>query len=275
MSEIVGAFALPHTPFFPAVVAGGGPVGEALAGRYARVARAFAAAEPDVVVFFLPDHFADNFEAIPIFEICVADAGSGPCDNLDVPQRRVPIDARLGARLQQSLVAAGFDLGCNREPRLDHSSIVPLSFLTPKFDLPIVPIRISTFVRPLPSAGRCHDLGRAVRRALEEDGEDRRVAILATGNFSLDIGGPRMADAHYTGITDPDWVRRVCTLLEAGAVPMLVEEARPEQIDKAGAEAGELLLWCALLGTFDPRPATYVEPQPEFGQAFAAWELIR
>ena len=272
MTDVVGAFALPHTPFFPALVAAGGKPGERLERQYERVKAAFDSVAPEVAVFFLPDHFADNFESIPIFEVAVAEEAYGPCDNTDVPQRRVPLDAALGDHLQRALVEAGFDAGRSREPRLDHSSIVPLSFLAPRLDLPIVPIRISTFLRPLPSARRCYKLGRCVAAAVADSGAGR-VAVLATGNFSLDIGGPRMADGHYTGITDPAWVSRVCELLEAGGDETLLAEATPEQIDRAGAEAGELLLWSAMLGSFAPRPADYVEAQMQFGQAFAAWTL--
>jgi hypothetical protein len=135
-----------------------------------------------------------------------------------------------------------------------------------------VPIRIGTFVRPLATARRCFELGRSARRGIEESGPGR-VAVLATGNFSLEIGGPRMAEDHYTGITDPAWVDRVVELLGDADIETLLEEATSDQIDRAGAEAGEILLWSAMLGTFDRCPPAFLEPQSKFGQAFAAWPL--
>jgi hypothetical protein len=184
----------------------------------------------------------------------------------------VPIDAVLGAALHRHLVSVDFDVALCREPRLDHSSIVPLEFLTPDFDIPIVPIRISTFVRPLPSAERCLQLGRSVRAAIEA-AAPARVAVLATGNFSLDIGGPRMSETHYTAIPDPAWVERVVELLQAGRLDRLVAEATPERLDHAGVEGGELLLWIAMLASIDPRAPAFIETQMQFGQAFAAWPL--
>jgi hypothetical protein len=273
MAEIVGAFALPHTPFFPALAATGGPPGEELRRLYGAVEEAFAAAAPDRIVFFLPDHLADNFETIPVFDIGVAESASGPLDDTAQAQREVPIDSALATAMHRQFLADGFDVALAREPRFDHSSLVPLGFLTPALEIPIVPIRIGTFVRPLASARRCFELGRSARRAIEESGPGR-VAVLATGNFSLEIGGPRMDEDHYTGITDRPWVDRVVELLGAAEVETLLDEATPEQIDRAGAEAGEILLWSAMLGTFDPRPPTFLEPQKKFGQAFAAWSLV-
>jgi hypothetical protein len=272
MAEIVGAFALPHTPFFPALVRAGGEAGQELARKYERVAAAFREVEPEVIVFFLPDHLADNFQTIPIFDIGAAPSASGPCDDTEHPGHEVTIAVDRAIALHRHLVADGFDVALAREPRLDHASIVPLEFLTPAFQIPIVPIRISTFVRPLPTAQRCRDVGRSVRGGLEA-GSPARVAVLATGNFSLEIGGPRMSETHYTGIPDPSWVERIVELMEAGELDQLVAEATPERLERAGAEAGELLLWIAMLASFDFCPPAFVELQPQFGQAFAAWPL--
>ena len=54
MAEIVGAFALPHTPFFPALAAAGGPPGEELKRLYGAVVDLFAAAAPDCTAIEVP-----------------------------------------------------------------------------------------------------------------------------------------------------------------------------------------------------------------------------
>jgi protocatechuate 4,5-dioxygenase beta chain len=270
MAEIVGAFGVPHTPFFPALIRADGPVGDGIKSLYDRMAETLRAVDPDVIVFFLPDHYVDQFETIPIFDIGVAPVARGPVDYPEQTSHDVPVDAELAALLHGHLVTSGFDVALSREPKLDHASIIPLQYLTPAFDVPIVPIRISSFRRPLPAAARCFALGRAVRAAVQGAGA-RRVAVMTTGNFSLDIGGPRMAEAGFTSIPDPGWVERVLELIDAGRYEDIVEEATAKQLDRAGEEAGETLLWAAMLGTFDPSPPSWVEPQVQFGQAFVAW----
>jgi protocatechuate 4,5-dioxygenase beta chain len=95
--------------------------------------------------------------------------------------------------------------------------------------------------------------------------------VLASGSFSLEIGGPRISETSHTGVPDPAWLGRVVELLRAGQVAELVEEATDEQLWKAGNAGGELLDWIAMLGTVDPAPPASLEVQAQFGHAFAAW----
>jgi aromatic ring-opening dioxygenase catalytic subunit (LigB family) len=226
-----------------------------------------------VLVFFLPDHFVDFLETIPTFSVGIAESAPGPCDYPEQPRREIPIDSDLAAAIHTHLLACDFDVALSQELRLDHSSIVPLGVLTPDFDTPIVAIRINAFKRPLASARRCYELGKRVREAIEQSGAGKRVAVLSTGNFSLDIGGPRMSSRNYTSIPDGAWVERVIELIREGRYEQLIEEATAEQIDKAGMEAGEILLWAAMLGTLDAQPPEYLEAQLVFGHAYAAWPL--
>ena len=45
-----------------------------------------------------------------------------------------------------------FDLAAAHELRLDHSLVVPLHFLNPSMELPVVPIYTNGFASPLPLA---------------------------------------------------------------------------------------------------------------------------
>ena len=254
-------------------MASGGPLGEQVTALYAGIQAEFTKVRPDVLVFFLPDHFADFLEVIPTFSVGVAESAPAPCDYPEQPQHVVSIDTDLAQAIHEHLVASDFDVALSQELRLDHGANVPLGVLTPDFDVPVVAIRINTFKYPLPSAARCFELGRRVREAIEASSDKKRVAVLATGNFSLDIGGPRMSLTNYTSIPDLAWFEHVVDRLRDGAYQQLVSEATAEQLANAGAEAGETLLWLAMLGTFDPAPPAYLEPQRPFGQAFAAWSL--
>ena len=158
--QIVGGFGVPHTPHFPAMVEQGAPLATELERLYRELRRRIDALDPDVIVFFSADHYNLFFvESIPIFSVGVADAATGPSD---YPHRQVEvaIDAPLARHVQRRLVAADFDVGMSQEFALDHPFTVPLGFVRPALDLPIVPVWISAFERPIPSARRCHALGR-------------------------------------------------------------------------------------------------------------------
>ena len=61
---------------------------------------------------------------------------------------------------------------------VDHSVTVPLHFLTPDMQVPVIPFFISGHVPPLPSAQRCYALGQAVGRAIEAWPQSKRVVVM-------------------------------------------------------------------------------------------------
>ena len=83
-----------------------------------------------------------------------------------------------------------FDLAAAHELRLDHSLTVPLHFLNPGMRLPVVPIYTNGFASPLPLATRCVALGRMVRRFIDAWEGKERIALIASGCFAMDVGGP-------------------------------------------------------------------------------------
>lgn len=271
MAEIVGAVAVPHTPHFPLAAEKDDDFGRELRRLYGEVEQRVQELAPDVIVFITADHYNNFFvESIPIFSIGIGDRIEGPSD-YDLPRRGIPIDARLARTLQARLVAAGFDVGCSQELRADHPFTIPLNFLVPDASIPIVPVYVSTFLRPIPTSQRCYALGGAIRRALEADDEPRRVMVLATGSFSLEIGGPRMSATSHTGVPAPDWLGRIMECLTTTHWDALVQEATDEQLALAGNAGGETLLWLTMLGTLDPAPPDFLEAQPEWGHAYGAW----
>jgi protocatechuate 4,5-dioxygenase beta chain len=189
-----------------------------------------------------------------------------------MPWYKVPLDSRFGEALLTHGVNAGFDLAAAEELRLDHSILVPLHFLTPAMDIPIVPIFIRGLATPLPRARRCHALGKMIRRFVAAWPENQRVAIIASGSFSLDVGGPQM------GWIDQEWIDLVVQRMITGKIPDLVRHATPRRMLAAGNTGGELLNWIALLGALDDRRPTFIEPDlqppeaPRDGHAYGVWE---
>ena len=270
----MGAFGVPHTPHFPGIVKRRDPPAAEIERLFDGVARRLAEVEPEVIVFFTSDHYNIFFEeSLPIFSIGVAPAARGPSDYPELPRYEVCVDSDLARSIQAHAVSSDFDVGMSQEFEFDHSVIVPLHFLTPRMQVPIVPVFVSAFIRPIPSARRCQALGKVVREAVEGYPEPRRVAVIATGSFSLEIGGPRISADSHTGVPDPRWVERVASLLGSAEVEELVREATDDQLAQAGNAGGELLDWIAMLGTFEPRRPAVLEVQPQHGHAYAAWPI--
>jgi aromatic ring-opening dioxygenase catalytic subunit (LigB family) len=263
---------VPHNPHFPIIAEQDTDLGREVTYMYGQVADRMQACAADSVVFFTSDHYNIFFDTcVPIFSIGVADSTRGPSDYPDLPKYDLRLDPVLARHLQSQVVAAHFDVGMSQEFAVDHTVISPLHFLTPGLTVPVVPIFVSGFMRPLPTAQRCFEFGRALRRAIEEFPGDRRVAVVASGSISLEIGGPRIFEDHHTGVPDPQWLDRVVDLLAEGEFGKLVAHATDSQLARAGNAGGEILDWITMLGMTDPAPPEYLDVQPRFGHAFAAW----
>jgi|HubBroStandDraft_6_1064221.scaffolds.fasta_scaffold415178_2 hypothetical protein len=272
MAQVVGAVAVPHTPHFPGIVARGEPLAADIGRLYDTVAAHLRRMRPDVLIFFTCDHYNIFFvESVPIFSIGVADSAEGPSDYPELDRYTVPMASPLARRIQEHLVRSGFDVGMSQEFEVDHPVTVPLHFLTPDMNVPIVPLFISGLMPPLPGASRCHALGEVMAEAIAAYPEAARVAAVASGSFSLEIGGPRISQHSHTGVPEPGWVGRVVSLLRSGKVADLVAEATAEQLGQAGNAGGELLTWIAMLGMLGPVRPAFLEAQAEFGHAFGAW----
>jgi hypothetical protein len=271
MADIVGALGVPHTPFYPSLVERE-PQSET-AKLFATMTKELEAMKPDLIVIFDTDHLNTFFyDSLPIFAIGVADAFKGPNDEpRSVPIYTIKSRADIAAHIRKTAVESGFDLAMTQQFTVDHSVVVPLHFMTPKMQVPVIPIFVSGHVPPLPSARRCFELGAVVKRALASWPEKLRVVVIGSGSFSLEVFGPRIAPGRSDGVPDPAWAKRVCGLIEQGAADTLIAEATSDQLERAGNVGGELLDWIAMLGTVGGRKAKFLTPQLDQGHAYAAW----
>lgn len=273
MAEIVAGFGVPHTPVFPFFVDRDGPDCE-IARLFRKLTEHLNEIKPDLIVMFDTDHlntfFLDN---LPIFAVGVDDSFRGPIDEVRaVPVRTLRSRADVAAHLRNAAVQAGFDLSLVQDYGVDHSVCVPLHFMTPQFDIPVIPVFISGHVPPLPKARRCYALGQTIGAAVTTWNEQLRVAMLGSGSFSLEVWGPRIAPGRSDGVPDPQWVERVLGLLRAGDIDALLDEATEAQLLKAGNVGGEILNWIAMLGAIDgTRKPTWIEPQMANGHAYGVW----
>jgi gallate dioxygenase len=272
LAEIVGAIGVPHTPFYPSLVEREGPESRT-AQLFRKVTAALEAMRADLIVLIDTDHlntfFLDN---LPVFAIGVTEVFHGPNDEpRSVPAYAIRSRPDVAQHIRTAAVRAGFDMAMSQRFTVDHSVIVPLHFMTPKMQVPVIPVFVGGHIPPLPSARRCFELGMAIRQALLDWPQPLRVVAIGSGSFSLEVFGPRIAPGKSDGVPDPAWAERVCVLLEQGAVDCLIGEATEQQLLRAGNVGGELLDWIVMLGVVGARKPLFVEPQMDQGHAYAAW----
>ncbi len=143
------------------------------------------AARPDALVLVGAEHFANFFmDNMPAYAIGMADHYEGPIEDpawLGIARTRIPGNADLSRRLIGE-VMNDVDVAFAEEWKFDHGIMVPLHFLTPRFDLPVIPANINCQGPPLTPLKRAWAFGAALRRAC--DAAPERIALVGTGGIS-------------------------------------------------------------------------------------------
>jgi len=152
---------------------------------YRGMAEELAAAKPDVLIVVAAEHFANFFmNNMPAFAVGMAESYEGPIEDpewLGIPRTAVRGNAPLSTRLIRDMMQS-VDLAYAEEWKFDHGIMVPLSFLTPRYDLPVIPVNINCQGPPLAPLHRVWALGEALRRAADRAPE--RIALIGTGGIS-------------------------------------------------------------------------------------------
>lgn len=140
---------------------------------------------PDAIMIIAAEHFANFFmNNMPAYCIGMADEYEGPIEDPDwlrIPRRTVPGNPDLSRRIIAKVMER-VDASYAEEWKFDHGIMVPLSFLTPRFDVPVIPVNINCQGPPLTPLHRAYEFGRAVRAAC--DAAPERIALVGTGGIS-------------------------------------------------------------------------------------------
>ncbi len=278
MAEIVSIIALAHAP---------GATGwldkapeherdELLAG-YARMADRLRAAKPDVIVGIANDHLLNfRLENIPDWCVGTAERWRGPAewfrDWVNVPSYEVAGHRELARAIVRECAWKGVNLAFSDVLEFDDNWSVPLNFLTPGHDVPLVPIHMNCVVPPLPAPARCVEFGRVLADVIRAWRGPERVAIMATGGLSHDPGGPK-----YFAV-DERFDRWFLETLATGDVERVLREVTVEKMIAAG-DGGtvELLAWLVALGAAGGKaaePIFYVPSVPlRCGMGGVDWNI--
>ena len=158
---------------------------DALHGELYRLGESLREARPDALIVIAAEHFANFFmDNMPAYAIGMADRYEGPIEDpgwLGIERTRIPGNADLSSRLIAD-VMNDVDVAFAEEWKFDHGIMVPLHFLTPRFDLPVIPVNINCQGPPLTPLKRAWAFGAALRRACDTVPE--RIALVGTGGIS-------------------------------------------------------------------------------------------
>jgi 2,3-dihydroxyphenylpropionate 1,2-dioxygenase len=160
-------------------------VRDAFHAEFRGMGEVLRASQPDALIVIAAEHFANFFmNNMPAYAMGMAEHYEGPIEDpgwLGIARTRIPGSAALSLRLVRS-VMQDVDVAYAEEWKFDHGIMVPLHFLTPKFDLPVIPVNINCQGPPLTPLRRAWAFGEALRRACDEVPE--RIAVVGTGGIS-------------------------------------------------------------------------------------------
>ena len=249
MSRIIGGFGISHTPsmgieYDKGLRDGFSPRWQPWYDGTRPVKAWLERARPDRLVIIYNDHLNHfDFDAYPTLAIGVApsfrqaDEGWGP--------RAFPPlvgDTQLGWHMTNKLVRGGFDLTVCQDLTVDHGIYSWMPYVRDlPWDIPIVPLAVNMVRHPIPTNERLHRLGAAFREAIETDGRDDRVVVIATGGMSHQISGARFGIANEA--LDHWFLDRL-----QHDVDKLIATPQEEYMRLGGTEASELAIWFAMRG---------------------------
>jgi 2,3-dihydroxyphenylpropionate 1,2-dioxygenase len=139
----------------------------------------------EALIVVAAEHFANFFmNNMPAFCVGIGETYEGPIEDPDwlkIAKTKVPGAPELGTRIVREVMQT-VDVAYAEEWKFDHGIMVPLNFLTPRYDLPIIPVNINCQGPPLTPLHRAWAFGKALRRAC--DSVPEKIALVGTGGVS-------------------------------------------------------------------------------------------
>lgn len=183
----------------------------------------------------------------------------------------------LASQLLTGLMDRGFDMSFSEnlpktERGMGHAFMRPPHYLTPKYDIPVVPIFVNCYYPPQPLARRCYQLGKAVRELIEESPLDLKVAVLGSGGL---WHTPMAKDAYL----NEEFDRVTLDAIESGEALRMADhfdKGTPERLTVGGT--GETRNWICAAAVADGKPGKVVDYVPIYaspcGASFAYWDRL-
>jgi hypothetical protein len=248
MAEIVAAALTAHAPLITGKPEVGKPEQrDRLYAGFHELRRRLQAARPDLLVMFVNDHLQNfAYNNLPAFCIGLAPTYQCPSEGgarlMRLQPRTVRGNPEWAMRLLEAGLEAGIDFAYSYEIESWDELSVPLSFLMPEGEIPIVTVYTNCAAPPLPSPRRCREVGAFVGDFIRSRAGAGRVGLVATGGLSHWVGTPE------TGRINPNWDHRVLDHITRGDIEPLTRLTWDE-IERDGGNGGqEIRNWIGLLG---------------------------
>jgi protocatechuate 4,5-dioxygenase beta chain len=267
-----------HSPNFPGQIAEPNPEPAIVdaARDYALMRKRMASSRPDVLIVIASDHLNQFFmDNMPPFLIGKAPRAEGPFPHeirtFGIQPYRAEVEVDVAKNLLQLAPKMGVDFSFSDEFHIDHAFTVPLNFIRPEMDLPIVPIFTNVMAPPVPPAQRFYDVGKAIRRMINELPANKRVGVLSSGHLAIEIGGPKEGRSS----SDPEFDRRMMNLVGQGDVQTVMAEATWENMMASGNVTPGFLNFVLLIGLAGGKAPTVSGvrfPKSKGSVPYMAWD---
>jgi len=283
MARLVSVIGVPHDPTLP-IAARMKPAGKAHPGALPaldcldELSATLDAAKPDVLVIAGSDHLNQwFFENMAPFMVGKPTRLQGPFPSeiraWGLESCDLPVDGALARHILKQGFEEGVDFAFSDEFVADHSFTIPLNFLRPQHDLPVVPLFVNLLAPPVPPGRRYAAVGSAVRSCIESYGEDVRVALIVTGHMANSVGGPAMLESVVEGGTE--WDRAMWARIEANDVEAIIRHSNWDELYAAGNGTPGFLAYVFALGAARGAAPSYrrlVVTGTQPGCAFLGWD---
>lgn len=278
MAELVEIMGISHSPNFPGQIAQTNPepaITEA-ARDYELMRQRMAGTKPDAMIVIASDHLNQFFmDNMPAFLIGKAPRAEGPFPHemrtFGIAPYRADVEVDMAKSMLQLAPKMGVDFSFSDEFRIDHAFTVPLNFIRPEMDLPIIPIFTNVMAPPVPPAKRFFEVGKALRKIIDALPSNKRVGVLSSGHLAIEIGGPKEGRSS----SDPEFDRRMMNLLGHGEVENVIREATWDKMMASGNVTPGFLNFVLLMGLADGMPPSVWGvrfPKSKGSVPYMAWD---
>jgi len=263
MAQIVTIIGITHNPFMPRMFQQPqqSPGAEKVKERIAMMRKKLTEANPDVLITIGNDHLHQFFmDNMPAFMIGKMDQYDGTfydeTREFGLPRCKLPGDVELSDAIMEGAFERGVDFAYSNELTIDHSIVVPMIFVRPEMDIPIVPILTNCIAPPMPRAKRFYEVGKAIRDTIDSLPANKRIGVLVSGHLSLEIGGPKQFERH---LTDPNFDAAAVGWIVNGDIQAAAEGCTPEKMVKAGNMTPGYLNFLMMMGVANASKPSYAE----------------
>jgi protocatechuate 4,5-dioxygenase, beta chain len=263
MAQIVTIIGITHNPFMPRLFKQPNrpPGCEKILERIGLMRNKLAAAKPDVLIAIGNDHLHQFFmDNMPAFMIGKMDAYEGTfydeTREFGLPACRLPGDLELSDAIMEGAFDRGVDFAYSNELTIDHSIVVPMMFVRPEMDIPIVPILTNCIAPPMPRPKRFYEVGKAVRAAVDSLPSKKRIGVLVSGHLSLEVGGPKQFERK---LQDPEFDAAAVGWIENGDIQAAADFCTADRMLRAGNMTTGYLNFLMMLGVANSSKPTHAE----------------